>query len=259
MKRVSFGAIGLLLFALMSPALYAAISDNLVSCWSLDSTAWADAYGGNTLTDHGTVANVAGKVANAGDFELANSNYLSHTSNAALQMGDIDFTFAVWVKPESTGSSMEIIAKDDDAVNSRDYTLTVDIGGGVRFYFNGGGTPEVTSSVTMSAGNWYFIVVYHDATANTVNISINDGTVDSHTTGGAAPQTSAAEFRIGSREYFNFEEYFDGLIDEPVAWKRKISAAEITDLYNGGSGRPCSYIVPAGTSGRARILGEGVF
>src|SRR5690348_11404000 len=71
-----------------------ALTDSLVGYWKLDeaSGSRADSAGANTLTDNNTVAGLAGLISNAGDFERDNSESLSIADNAALSMGDIDFT-----------------------------------------------------------------------------------------------------------------------------------------------------------------------
>lgn len=225
-----------------------ALTDNLISFFELDNV--NDSHGSNNLTNINSVAFVTGLVGNAGDFELSLTAYLSHTSNASLQMGDIDFTICAWVNPESgSGITMQIVAKDDDAASSRDYTL--DLSSLVpRFYINGGGGGlEATTASALSTATWYFLVARHDAAGDQVSICVNDGTVFTGNTGGAVPHTSAAEFRIGAREYLSFENHFDGLIDQVGLWKRKLSAAEITELYNAGAGRSYAYI-SGGTTGQ---------
>lgn len=253
--------LALLLVCLLVPhTASAALTDNLVSFWELGEASGTrnDSHSTNHLTDNNTVAQAAGKVGNAADFEADNTEYLSHASNAALQMGDIDFTICAWVNPESLSSTMSVVSKDDDAASSRDYTF--DISSSVaRFYINGGGANEVDSTTTLSTATWYFICVWHDAAANTVNVQVNDGTAESASTGGTVPDTSAAEFRIGAREYAANENYFDGLIDQVGIWKRTLTAGERTTLYNGGAG--ISYATLSGggaaTALRGTLLGVG--
>lgn len=101
-----------------------------------------------------------------------------------------------------------------------------------------------------------------DAAGDTANIQVNNGTPDSAATSGTAPNTSAAEFRIGAREYAGFEGYFDGLIDQVGIWKRVLTAQERTDLYNAGAG--LSYADMSGGAAatpvrirRSALLGVG--
>lgn len=204
---------------------------SLVSYWKLDEASGTrnDSHGANNLTDNNTVTSTTGKISNAAEFNSANAESLSHASNADLVCGDVDFTFTGWIYQASAANGY-VIAKDDPA--SRDYGLR--IASSVPIFEMGGGAPTISSSVTMSTSTWYFIVVWHDATANTINIQVNDGSVDSAGDGGFS--TGASEFRIGSRSYPSFEAYYTGLVDEVGFWKRILTTGEKTSLYNGGSG-----------------------
>jgi hypothetical protein len=209
---------------------------DLISYWKMDEASGtrADSVTGsaNDLTDNNTVASTTGKISNAGSYVAANSEYLSRASNSSLQCGDIDFTFSCWIY-STAWATASLVTKDDDAASSRDYT--VDISTNVpRFYING--SVFVSGPASLSDSNWYFIVAWHDAAANTVNIQVNNGTVQSTGTSGEVPHTSSAQFRIGAREYASFPDYFTGIIDEVGFWKRVLTADERTALYNAGSG-----------------------
>lgn len=102
-----------------------------------------------------------------------------------------------------------------------------------------------TAFVTISAdsfgapgtGSWHHIVFWHNPVANTLNIRVNGGTVDSiaHTTG---LHNSTTVFAIGSYAAANF---WDGTIDELQVSKRLWSEAAQQYLYNSGNGRTLPY------------------
>ena len=64
---------------------------NLIAYWKLDEASGTrnDSKGANHLTDNNTVTQAVGKVGNAAQFTLANSEYLSIADNADLSAGDI--------------------------------------------------------------------------------------------------------------------------------------------------------------------------
>lgn len=211
---------------------------SLISYWTLDEASGtrADSHGSNTLTDNNTVASATGKINNGASFITANSEYLSCSSNASLQMsGNTDFTITAWVNMGSIGATQSLVTKDDDAANSRDYTLDFGIGEGFRFYVQGGGTYIVASGVGATS-TWYFLVAWYDSSNGQLHLRIDDTTTYNSTTGATGTDASAAQFRIGAREYSGFEDYASATIDEVGLWKRKLTGSEITQLYNGGSG-----------------------
>jgi Concanavalin A-like lectin/glucanases superfamily len=218
---------------------------DLVCYWKLDEASGTryDSVGGMDLTDNNTVTQAGGKIGSAGQFVSANSEYLSRASEATLQTGDIDFTFCLWVYLDSNESTRFLLSKDDDTAGSREYGIAFSDGGSLKFNF--AMFTAVDSGVNLAAAlpapplnaTWYFLVAWHDATANTINIRINDATTYSLGTGGSLQAAGSAQFRIGAREYAGSESYHDGRIDEVGFWKRVLTADEQTSLHNGGAGR----------------------
>ena len=186
----------------------------------------------------------------AAQFTAATSEYLSIADNAALSMGDIDFTIETWVyKDSSPANNMVIVSKHNTTDNKREYQLfwknTTD-----KFYFvvsNDGTTSAEVKSDTLgnpSNGQWYHIIAWHDATANTINIQVNNGTADStaHTTG---VLDSDSPFQLGARATATPAEFWDGRIGVSRVWKRTLTAAEKTYLYNAGVGRAYDELDPS--------------
>lgn len=217
---------------------------SLVAHWKLDEASGtrADATSrGNNLTDNNTVTQAAGKIVNSALLTLANSEYLSLASNADVSMGDIDFTFAVWVYLNSKATVQTILAKLSDATADQDYQIQYDSVSD-RFRFRVIQSPTTVRQVAAnsfgspSVSTWYHIVAWHDATANTINICVNNGTVDSLATGGALIAASASQFRLGAQAHSGFPEYLDGRLDEVSIWKRVLTSAERAILYNSSLG-----------------------
>ena len=71
----------------------------LIAYWTLDEASGTrvDAHGNNDLSDNNTVTSTTGKVGDAAAFATANSEYLSRADNADLSVGNIDFTFDLWL------------------------------------------------------------------------------------------------------------------------------------------------------------------
>jgi len=213
-----------------------ALTDNLISYWKLDETSGTryDSKGSNDLTDNNSVLYGTGKIGNAADFEASNSEYLSHADSVSLSFGNEDFTVAGWVKLESTVYGA-IASKWDSHLFDREYMLWYD---DLRFKFgissDGANQGHAVSDNLgdVALDTWYYVVGWHDATANKIYIQVNNGTVDETAwTTGCNDNTSP--FKLG---LFSTTSFLDGLVDEVGIWGRVLTSDERTDLYNSGDG-----------------------
>lgn len=235
-----------------------ALSDNLVAYWSLGEASGTryDDHGSNDLTDH-SVGSGTGKIGTCADFERTSDQYLSSASNSDLSTGDIDFTFACWVTLESKDAGLywrPIFTKESGSGSGREWALIYDYGSDRFYMFVWKSGPTDVSVVansfgSPSTGTWYFIVARHNAATDTLSICVNDGAVDSTAVGGSLQAAGTAEIRMGSVQWNVGDDFWDGLIDEFGFWKRCLTAGEITELYNSGSGRDYSYIISGGGGG----------
>lgn len=215
---------------------------DLVSFWELEEASGvrSDAHGSNDLTDNNTVGSASGKVGTAADFEVSNNEYLSRPTNASLETGDIDFTFAAWVNLESANPAVvhSIVGKITGGL-ATEYHLYYYPAYEDFFFEVAGGYIQTVG--TSSVGTWYFVVGWHDSVNDQLAISLNGGSpvTVSHATGATI---NAADFGIG-RAIQGFSAYdFDGLIDQVGFWKRLLTYSEIQALYNADAGLAYSDI-----------------
>lgn len=236
---------------------------NLQAFWELEEASGTrnDAHSTNHLSDVNTVTQAAGKVGNAGQFTGANSEHLSIADNAALSTGDIDFTIAAWVYMDSkgTGFNANIIASKYGAGGQNvDHEWWLGYTGQASDLFQlvvrpGTGTLGTVQALNLGApstATWYYVVAWHDAVNNTINIQVNNGTADSQAYSTGTIDGSGA-FEIGDASG-GVGAPFDGRIDQVGFWKRVLTAQERTDLYNGGSG--LSYAAMGGSSPSAPFV-----
>lgn len=214
-------------------------------CLNEESGTRYDAHGSNDLTDNNTVLYNTGVVSNAADFENDNAEYLSMADNADVSMGDISMTIASWVRLESLTVRRYLIAKNHDYYTRYDASTN-------RFVFKV--SADGTNYTTVSANNygsvptdtWAFILSWHDPDTDKIFISVNDGSVNEVSHAGGIYNGSYAfslGWRIGQAGC-----YMDGLMDSVALWKRTLTAAERTWLYNSGNGRAYSELgEPAAT------------
>lgn len=163
----------------------------------------------------------------------ANLEYLSHVSNASLQMGDNYLWIAAWVKPDSVTGQAGIVCKFTGG--SREYALDRNNADARFFIGNGaGGTlGNVVILNALSVGTWTFLLAYHDPVNNLVGLSIDGGAFSTGATSGPGVSTSDA-FTIGLDA--SNSAYFGGAIACVGLWKPSAipSAAQVTALYNAG-------------------------
>ncbi len=230
------------------------LKTGLEAYWKLDedsdgsgSVTRVDSHGSNNLTDVNTTPSGTGILGNGADFESGNSEYLTINDSVSLSTGDIDFTWAGWVKIESKpGTLMHIAGKGgtDQWEWELEWNNTVDR---FRFYILTlagvqKGIVDADDLGAPSLATWYYIVVWHDATANKVYIQVNNGTVDETATTGVSADGTGT-FRIGYRSDNGFP--LDAIVDESGFWKKVLTAGERGQLYNAGNGRSYDSFEPS--------------
>lgn len=214
------------------------LQDRLISYWKLDETSGTrnDSNLANDLSDNNTVSYTTGKVSNAADFTAANFEYLNVASNITLTTGDIDFTYVCWVnlKNKNFLDYQIILSKRNGATNEREITVDFDrVADRFRVSISSNGT----SSTTVSANNfgspnintWYFLMVWYDSGADTINISINNGVPNSAMHSGGA-YVGTAQFCLGAGNA-TADTFLDGYLDEVGFWKRLLTPDEKVKLY----------------------------
>lgn len=265
-----------------------AITDNIIAYYKLDDTGYADASGNaHTLTPHNTPTSVAGRLNNATHCVAASSQYLS-TSDAALKLGDQDWTWCGWVKLTDKTTLYAVVA-----AGGADGTL---LGGFKLFYHEvdvldyfvaqlysaGAGDNIISDVVTYNAGNppsgtWLFLAVRHDHTRRWLHffgdygsgLSVGDsaaahfapsmayGPYDAGANG--PPATPTADWVLGRSNDLGGNQYLNGDIDEVGFWGRWLSVDEIMavrDAVTAGFSWPLTITQTTGrAAGRRSVSG----
>ena len=193
------------------------------------------------------------KSGNSAQFIAVNSEYLSIADNPALSMGDIDFMIAGWFYFDSVPGLN--VANHFLGKWSGEYLVNIEnISGTLRLRFWVRNTANTVTTGrhadtlgTPVINTWYFIVVWHDAVNNTLNIQVNNGGVDTTSgyTGGVRDFTTT--FTIGSAA--GGASPMGGRSHDVIVAKQIYTAAEKTFLYNSGNGRRFEELGLAGTDG----------
>lgn len=213
------------------------MSASMISAWELESNC-NDSAGSNNLTVNNAPSFVAAKQGNGADLELSASQDCSLADNASLSLStDTDFTISVWLRIESNLTDQFAIAK------SGDYGVKYQSGNLYVYAIDGTAFEAKASAGAVSIATWYHICGGHDATGNTVWVRQNGAATVTDATNPNGTKDGAGDFRIGSNSTAN---YFDGIIDQAIFWKRKLSSAECDELYNSGAGVTLASITGGG-------------
>jgi hypothetical protein len=210
-------------------------SNKFMGYWNLDEASGdaIDATGrGHTLTEtSGTIP----PVENGRDFEAGDTEYFEGGNHADFAPGDANWTVGIWFKPETTpAGEMGIIGKYINTNYNRLY-LVYTSGTTVNFIVSGNGSTTqrtwVTSTTAIAAGSKYFVLGWHDATANKIYIQVNNGAVAeaAHTYG--IHTNTATPFQIGKYA----TNYADGIGWSGFLYSGVMSAVERASMYNNGT------------------------
>lgn len=220
----------------------AALSDNLISCWTLDEASGnrADSFGSNTLTDTNAVGSATGKISNAaGGFSVTKAldggNILPASGN--------NLTFQFWVKINSTLSSDKFVISKGVLSSNYDFALYLRNTGLYTMFGNANTLADFASTSWNVDTNWHHIILTYNG-SGTWTIYQDNGTAD---TVSITAGNTAVSFDIGNLQT-SLAFGYDGLIDEFAVWSRVISSGERTQLYNSGSGTSCANIISGGAA-----------
>lgn len=241
----------LLVSLLLLPTLLHAqyLTTKLVAGWRAEdasATTSIDWWGGNDMTEDNAVTAGTGIVGTGYGFD-GNSRSYYIADNADLSFGDEDFSLVVWVNATTFSSEDKaVFGKYDAGSDDREYKLEYDHSPNAEFRFivSSDGTSGTATSLyastfgTPSTSTWYMIYCANNSTRNILQISVNNGTIDSgsHTSG---CNDNISNFRIGKAE--GDAAYWNGVIDAVMVFSDTLTSTELTWLYNGGDARQLPY------------------
>jgi hypothetical protein len=200
------------------------------------------AGGGYDLTQHNTVGASGGYRTCA----AASSQYAAHVDAAALRISG-DTGFFLWCKFGAHIDYAPVLVKIDSYGTLADYGIYIAGAGNVlRFAISANGSDwvaQIDSTVNVEDAAAHNVAAWVDVTTDpahkTINIKVdNEATQSVEFVGTPTGSTSALEFgRQQGTIYGNVSMRMAGL------FSKKLTAAEITYLTNGGSGKTWAQIV----------------
>ena len=232
-----------------------ALTDNIISYWKLEEASGtrydAVVASANDLTDNNTVGQGTGIIGYGADLERDNTEYFSRTDASFAGFPTGSFSFSMWVKAESDpadGYDYGLVGKYAGSPNR---SLYITYGQYTSKYYLGiaissNGTTYGTNLDTLGLGSyrlvpgtWYHLAFVLTASSR-CEIFVNGVSVVNTTSSVVSGMFNNAEdFRLGTYDGANG---FDGLLDEVGLWNRQLTDAEITSLYNSGSGLQYPFV-----------------
>ena len=216
---------------LFSAQAWADLSSNLEGYWQMDGDGSDQTTNSLDLTINGGAAFVSGLIGQALAFTGVDTKFADRggDDDEILDPGSDDFSLQVWVNFNSAGGEQTIMEKFTGGAGPG-YTLSKLGTGQIQLYATSFSLTTVAQS--LSAGTWYQLVFTRTGSTNV--LYLNGSSIGQNTSTSSVPNTSA-DFMIGERDGVqNFP--VNGNVDEAAFWSRGLSSAEVTTLYNGGSG-----------------------
>lgn len=208
----------------------------------------------NALTGVNTsVTYSTGKLNSAAYFN--GSAYLTVADNALLEPTNA-ISFGGWIYISSTSSYQMILAKGENAGDTRSYEMrcfgtTTQIE--IQMRTGGGSYAQARSTTAIGTGVWKHVIFTRSGTTMKIYINGVSDTLASNVTQAGNIDYSTDALWIGQR---NGGLRFNGRQDMIGLWDVELSAAEVAELYNSGTG--AEYPFPAVTlPSRLMMMGVG--
>jgi len=161
------------------------------------------------------------------------NDYVDLPSNTLSLSGD--FSVSLWFKSTVNNGYYILLSN----YKTGGYGIKIDLRNtnNIRCVIYNVSTYSLLSTTTFNTGQWYHVVFTRKNNTGS-KIYIN-GTLDNSDSNTVNPNYGSTLYpAIGVSEYNTgqFEQYYNGIIDEVGIWNRELSASEVTELYNSGAG-----------------------
>jgi len=212
--------------------------DGLKAYYKLDEASGTvlDAVGDNDGTNYGALANQStaklGKAYYFNDY----TDYIDMGNAADLSVASAG-TLALWIYPTIATSNGTLISKLNWSTGRNGYLLGNNALGTYYRMALCSGTVEYykDTTVEITLNEWQLVVFTWAVSGGTMKLYKNnaDPYVDSSLA--ITPVSDVHAFRLGDNEYYGLAQV--GYYDEVAVWNRALTATEVLELYNSGTGK----------------------
>lgn len=197
----------------------------MVSWWKLDGDTTDSVGIYNGTVNGATSTNVGCKFGSCYSFNGLN-NYINVSTLGASTSAVFDapgeITLSAWIKPN--------VISWQGIIGTGVVKLHINSGPGMKLtmYYPSGTRVDESFSAPIVAGTWQHVAMTYDRTTGNLSAYLNGENIFSKTYAGLDLSVVGDSFAIGQ----NWGDYFNGSIDEAMAWNRALSPLEIQDVYN---------------------------
>lgn len=234
--------------------------------WNLSNV--NDAKNGYTLTNTNTVAFNAGKIGNAADTGASNTNKRLETTSFIGLTASSNYTFNFWFNVTTQpGSGVEaglLSWCDNSTALGRMYyqVKQYNNAGTQQLYITRNNVTvqdQVGANQTLTTGTWYMLTNRWDGSTHTLCINANTTPLLTQASVIVGVSSSSNGGTDGLKLFCEQDSttFSSGLMDMLGVWNSAISDADMTSLYNGGTGLEYPFS-SATVSPRKALLGVGV-
>lgn len=225
-----------------------AITDNMISYWKLDESGTAnaiDSLGANTLVSAASATRGTGLIGNGASFDGTTA---AQGFQCAAPVGigfshSNDRTFTFWIKTKASYTGSRLFgmwsSNSSGSAAAKNFLCAIDQGATnaiIFFLGDGGGTTlgNATGATSVGDGNWHFVVITYSSADNKARIYIDgNSTPDATSSAFATVGATSTYFDIGAADNNAVAGCF---MDEFGIWSRLLSTAEMSQLFNSGTG-----------------------
>ncbi len=231
----------------------AAGDDGLVAHYPFDGDTLDISGNDNHAASHGGVSFVLGVHGGAVSFD-GSSGYLEADGDGPLALSQ--WTISVWVNPRANTDSQAMLVGKPNQSNRFNYNLSFASPSQVRSRYESNQTSDdrdfIVEGPQLTLDTWTHVVSTRDGSGNHC-LYINGAQYDCelHT---AAPAANTAPLWMGKWYSPPLNLFFTGELDDVRIYNRALSAAEVRDLFSGGTSTTITYVA----LGDSYSSGEGV-
>jgi hypothetical protein len=221
--------------------------NNLGAYWALEETSGdrvdsVNSYALTEVTDGAQIGTESGKPGTAINFNTTLNEWCFATkANVGSSMYmQADTTVSFWTNPDGGSTTVSYILGIWEAGgNNRCWLIRyTDATDAIALLSSSSGADTATQDLATSvADTWTHFALVWDEAGNEFEYFVNGSTVGTTSPPGTGIKDSTGNFVIGNfGNTPSTSTDFDGGLDEVGVWNRKLTAAEILSLYNGGAG-----------------------